>query len=157
MNKILGRFIDLSGKKFGKWLVIERDNNMNKKNIYWKCKCDCGKIKSVSGTSLRSGISVSCGCDRDQRTSLRTKINVEDLSGQRFGNWTVIKQDLSENNSSKRGSRWICKCDCGTIKSVLGYSLRGGRTKSCGCNNGKDKIIDLTGMRFGKLVVIRKR
>lgn len=157
----MGSFIDLSGKRFGKWLVIKRDNSIKKKNIYWICKCDCGKIKSVSGTSLRSGISISCGCDRNQKTSLRTKTNIENLSGQRFGHWTVIRQDLSNPNSSKRGARWICRCDCGKMKSVLGYSLRFGRTKSCGCQNGKTYKFtnytarrDLTGQQFGKLTVL---
>ncbi len=150
----MGKFIDLSGKRFGHWTVIERDDSANKKNIYWKCVCDCGTIRSVSGTSLRSGLSISCGCDKDKKTSIRTKEKVKDLTGQRFGKWTVIERDWSESTSSKRGARWICRCDCGTVKSVLGYSLKSGRTMSCGCKNGESQIIDLTGNRYGKLVVI---
>lgn len=30
-------------------------------------------------------------------------------------------------------ARWLCKCDCGTIKVCNGHSLRRGNTKSCGC------------------------
>lgn len=52
-----------------------------------------------------------------------------DLTGQRFGRLTVIKR--VENN--KYGSvQWLCLCDCGTKKIILGICLRGG-TKSCGC------------------------
>lgn len=152
----MSNLIDLSNKRFGHWVVIERDNEVQKKNIYWKCKCDCGTIRSVAGTSLRSGISTSCGCEKDKKTSERTKTNIEDLTGKRFGAWTVLYQDLSENTMSKRGARWICKCNCGTEKSVLGYSLRFGRTKSCGHSNGSSTIIDLTGRRFGKLVAIKQ-
>lgn len=151
----MGTFIDLSGRKFGRWTVEERDSNCNKKNIYWKCICDCGTKRSVAGTSLRSGISTSCGCDKE-KTSYQTKTDVEDLVGKRFGQWQVIEQDLTTNRSSKRGARWICKCDCGTIKSVLGYSLRMGRTSSCGCKNSQTHILDLTGKRFGKLLVLHQ-
>ncbi len=150
---IMGTFIDLTGQRFGRWTVIERARDAQKKNIYWICRCDCGTIRSVAGTSLRSGISVSCGCEKDEKTSSRTRNLVEDLSGQRFGMWTVIQRDFSNNTSSKRGARWICRCDCGTERSVLGYALKTKRTTSCGCSNGEKAIIDLTGLRFGKLLV----
>lgn len=155
----MGNFIDLSGQRFGHWTVIERDNEVKKKNIYWKCKCDCGTVRSVAGTSLRSGISVSCGCDKDRKTSIRTKTNVEDLLGQRFGRWTVIEQDLSDDNKSKRGARWICRCDCGNEVSVLSSRLRTGQTSSCGClryENKKYNKSDLTGQKFGKWSVLKK-
>ena len=54
-----------------------------------------------------------------------------DLSGQRFGRLTVIRYDHSEHD----GAHWLCKCDCGTEKVLAGYSLRSGRTRSCGCLN----------------------
>lgn len=28
---------------------------------------------------------------------------------------------------------WVCKCECGNIKIIIGKQLRTGRTKSCGC------------------------
>ena len=50
-----------------------------------------------------------------------------DLTGKRFGRWTAIKKD-PENNR-----KWICKCDCGNIKSVFVTNLTSGKTLSCGC------------------------
>lgn len=150
----MGNFIDITGKKFGNWLVIKKDENNLKKNIHWICQCDCGTIRSVSGTSLRGGISVSCGCMKDKKTSERTKKAVDDLVGKRFGSWTVLKLDLSNDKSSKRGARWICQCDCGTIRSVLGYSMKYGRSLSCGCNNTLNHIKDLKGQKFGRLSVL---
>lgn len=33
----------------------------------------------------------------------------------------------------KKRITWLCKCDCGKQKVVLGEDLKGGCTKSCGC------------------------
>jgi hypothetical protein len=56
----------------------------------------------------------------------------EDLSGQTFNRWNVIKLDKRDINHD---SKWICKCECGKIKSVYAGSLKSGQTKSCGCWN----------------------
>ena len=53
--------IDMVGQKFGKLLVLERDGSHNG-HALWKCKCDCGQIKTVEGHLLRSGSIKSCGC-----------------------------------------------------------------------------------------------
>lgn len=57
---------------------------------------------------------------------------MEDLTGQRFNQWTVLK--FSHKNSS-RNSYWICQCDCGKIRPVMGSSLKNNRTSNCGCVN----------------------
>lgn len=54
---------------------------------------------------------------------------MEDLTGKTFGEWTVLYRDPIK----QREPRWICKCMCGTEKSVLGKYLRNGSSKSCGC------------------------
>ena len=73
---------------------------------------------------------------------------VEDLTGKQFGLWTVLYRDNEKHNT--RDIRWVCKCECGTVKSVLGKYLRNGKSISCGCN----KRVDLTGKKFGKLTVL---
>lgn len=58
--------------------------------------------------------------------------NFIDITGQRYGRYTVLYYD--EETSKKKGrSYWICRCDCGTIKSVQLNELRSGGTISCGC------------------------
>lgn len=54
---------------------------------------------------------------------------LKDMTGLRFGRWTVIER--AEYRSGQ--VYWLCKCDCGTIKSVQGKHLRSGKTTSCGC------------------------
>lgn len=60
-----------------------------------------------------------------------------DLTGQRFGRWTVLKRQGNKFYGDRYGSTsfpiWLCRCDCGTEALVLGNNLKSGRTKSCGC------------------------
>lgn len=75
-----------------------------------------------------------------------------DLTGQRFGHWTVI--EFSHINKH-RNAMWKAQCDCGTIKTVLGNSLREGKSTCCGCSKKLRSIKDLNGKKFGHLSVIR--
>ena len=53
-------FIDLTGKQFGKWIVLKRGPNTKGGWIQWICRCECGTIKPVTRSSLRSGRSKGC-------------------------------------------------------------------------------------------------
>lgn len=55
---------DLTGKKFGKLTVINRDFERTdaSKQAFWWCVCDCGEKISVGRGSLKSGATRSCGC-----------------------------------------------------------------------------------------------
>ena len=55
-----------------------------------------------------------------------------DLTGQRFGNLTVL---APADNIGTR-TAWLCRCDCGRQAVVVTRRLRDGRTKTCGCQNG---------------------
>lgn len=79
-----------------------------------------------------------------------------DLTGKRFGKLTVIKKDKPHYTTGGNiVNKWMCQCDCGNQKSVLGASLRSGNTRSCGCL-GKEKLKDLTGRKFNRLTVIKR-
>ncbi len=51
--------VDLTGKTFGEWTVLGRAKNRGKL-LYWTCKCTCGEVKEVQGSSLKRGGSKSC-------------------------------------------------------------------------------------------------
>ena len=81
------------------------------------------------------------------------------MTGQRFGKLIVMKRDMTVGN--KRGAHWICKCDCGNIKTIKAWSLKSGATLSCGCYNRElmsrhREITGMVGTRFGKLVVVKR-
>lgn len=50
--------IDLAGRQFDHWAVLEKLPDKDK----WECRCKCGTVKAVFGTNLRSGKTKSCGC-----------------------------------------------------------------------------------------------
>lgn len=58
----MGKFIDMTGKQFGKLTVIARAENSNSGKARWKCLCSCGVEKTICGEHLRSGAIKSCGC-----------------------------------------------------------------------------------------------
>ena len=58
-----------------------------------------------------------------------------DLSGKRFGRYTVIKEGVR----SGRNRKWVCRCDCGEVKEVFQNALTTGRVVSCGCYNREQK------------------
>ena len=81
----MGRCVDLTGQKFGKLTVIKRVEDDSEAHIKWLCECECGNFITTRGTSLRSGITKSCGClvgDKIRELNkLKKKYNKYDLSG----------------------------------------------------------------------------
>ena|SRR6187399_3214291 len=53
--------INRTGQRYGKLTVLRRDST-DPKQASWLCRCDCGTEKIISGTSLQSGNTRSCGC-----------------------------------------------------------------------------------------------
>lgn len=78
--------------------------------------------------------------------------NFKDITGQRFGKWIALKRVESDKYGC---SRWLCKCDCGTIKPVSADTLKRGTSISCGCIKRK-RIIELPGKKVGNLIVLKE-
>ena len=121
----MGVFNDLSGRRFGKLMVLGRQGRDNSNKITWQCQCDCGQTCVQRGSDLTPKIKVSsCGCSG--------KGKLKDLSGQRFGKLTV--QGRGEDDHRNQKVTWVCKCDCGAVKTIRGNDLVDGGVSSCGCN-----------------------
>jgi hypothetical protein len=54
--------IDLTGRQFGRWTVIEMERPKITPTVRWHCQCACGKRKVVYASNLIHGRSQSCGC-----------------------------------------------------------------------------------------------
>ncbi len=110
---------DLSGMRFGNWKVIQRDTeNKDTSHTWWICLCDCGNIKSVEGSRLKSGLSQSCGCK-----------NASNLKGKKFNRITLLSDPYRKNGRAY----YAAICDCGKYIIVRGDGVQSGDIKSCGC------------------------
>ena len=124
---------DLSGMRFGKWLVLQESN------LICRCRCDCGIERDVYRYSLLHGVSTSCGCARMPITE-----------GQRFGHLVALRWD---HKDSKTGAYWLCRCDCGKEVVKRGSDLMRSAT-SCGCEQYSRRRVEDIGVRYGRLVVV---
>lgn len=55
------RFQDITGQRFGRWVVIGMTNRRPSK---WLCKCDCGSQMVIPRGNLAGGKTKSCGCSK---------------------------------------------------------------------------------------------
>lgn len=53
----------------------------------------------------------------------------KDIVGKKYGRLTVV----SFSKIIKNHSHWLCKCDCGKIKTIARNNLVSGSTEGCGC------------------------
>ena len=123
---------DLTGKRYGRLVVLKRADDLKsgpseRKRTAWLCQCDCGNTIVTTSDHLVCGYTTSCGCYAKERAS---KAYLNDITGQRFGNLTVIKRGP---NLHKDSTAWICQCDCGKTKNIASSGLLSGLVKSCGC------------------------
>lgn len=63
--------------------------------------------------------------------------NFKNLTGQRYGRYTVISYAGKPNG---KHTMWQCRCDCGIVKLVDSSALSRGKVVSCGCYNQEKRI-----------------
>lgn len=63
-----------------------------------------------------------------------------DLTGRRYGRFTVIKISSIGCGPTK----WHCRCDCGNERIVDGCRLKNGTSRSCGCLRSELQKINTT-------------
>lgn len=82
-ERLHNRLINLTGKKFNRWIILKRVGSNKWGDSTWLCQCSCkDKIeKIICGSDLRRGSSTSCGCFRKEKS----RENVIDLLGKTFG------------------------------------------------------------------------
>lgn len=116
----MSRFIDLTNQKFGRLTVIKRVDQ--KTPIRWLCKCECGNLKEVYATHLRSGNTLSCGClAREiavkmghQRDIGKRSFKHGDFGTKLYGIWAGMKRRCYNRNTkyyADYGGRGIKVCE----------------------------------------------
>lgn len=92
------RFEDLSGQVFGKLTVLRRG-----KSRYFHCKCECGNETEVYASSLKKGLTTSCGCYRKEFRRNGYDPGINDLysiykrdAGKKEREFSLTKEEFSE-------------------------------------------------------------
>lgn len=110
------RLIDLTGQKFGRLTVIERNGSDSDGHARWLCKCDCGNETTVTANQLKDGSTKSCGCYQKEMVAKRSTRHGKYKDGKRnrtFVSWyNMLNRCNKENASSYKwyGQRGIKVC-----------------------------------------------
>lgn len=112
----MAKWIDLTGRRFGRLTVVEVDQRGCADNDYvttWKCVCDCGNMITTRTACLRRGYTQSCGCLRSELSAQRTtKHNGKDT--RLYAIWKGMRGRCNNPNVrcyGRYGGRGIHVCD----------------------------------------------
>jgi hypothetical protein len=117
--------VDLIGKRFGK-LTVKALAPSDGQRKRWVCRCKCGQHTVVRDDHLRSGNTTSCGCAR----AVGVPVSPALRQYQQVGRWMLLRPDGIDGYAE---TYWLCRCECGTVRSVRARSLKRGTSNSCGC------------------------
>lgn len=145
------RFMDHEGRTYGNLDVLYFTGRKKKKSM-WLCRCGlCGMYIEVSSHRLSSGKVQDCGCvPKPKKQFVKA-----DITGLTINGWQVIGMHNPRINSHGE-VLWDCICPtCGDIVPRTYYVLHSGRVKACKNCKGKNRAIDISGQKFGRLTAIR--
>lgn len=99
----------------------------------------------------------TCVSERRNEFTARTRFDptINEL-GKRYGKLVVMDRVTMADGGN--ATRWECRCDCGNTRVATGYQLRAGRVLACHrCTPVVgNRAPDITGQRFGRLVVVER-
>lgn len=104
---------DLTGKRFGRLLVISRAQNSWDGKPKWNCVCDCGTECVKYGSALTCGYTKSCGCYNREVAGAKQYKHGE-TRGRLHSVWNMMKQRCSDPHNKyykNYGGRGISVCD----------------------------------------------
>lgn len=102
LRKKKGPEEDLSGKRFGRLLVLGQADGMDDSSRLWRCRCDCGNEIVCAEGNLRYGTTKSCGCfqEEQRKENMRNAIHfVDGTCVERIAS----RKNFSNNTSGHRG------------------------------------------------------
>lgn len=85
--------MDLVGNRYGRLIVIKEAAARSKKR-YWLCLCDCGAEKEIAMSSLRTGLTHSCGCYREEKVA-ETSFKHGMIETGTYNSWRSMKERCS--------------------------------------------------------------
>lgn len=105
------------GRQFGRLLVTGKAPSVQRIRhgayAMWTCRCDCGTVKSVRGSHLRSLVTTSCGCVAVERIANRSRTHGKTQTPE-YRTWASIKRRCCNPNQAaypEYGGRGILICE----------------------------------------------
>ena len=128
------------GKKLGTWTVLEEVEKEGE--VFYHCRCVCGTERLVKYKDMAKLPGRSCGCIRERRKKeaaelARARVSSSEI-GKNLGSWTVLALDETPRPSRQR--YYLCRCACGTERSVRRSALVTGKSLNCGCGRTSRKM-----------------
>lgn len=109
----MSKLKEMSGQKFGRLLILSFSHLNTSGDAYWNVRCDCGIEKKIKGSSLRSGVTISCGCYRAEKaSSFHLKHGL--TKSKAYNSWDSMKSRVLNKNHKRYhewGGRGITICD----------------------------------------------
>jgi hypothetical protein len=108
---------DLTGRRFGRLVVIRRVRRNERPKLAWLCRCDCGSEKKAVTHELRRGRVKSCGCLQRENVLLVNRrhghATIKNTSRE-YGIWCAMRSRCSNPRHisyPNYGARGIKVCD----------------------------------------------
>lgn len=89
---------DLTGRRFGRLVVVRFDRTERGRSSFWFCRCDCGTEKVVNRNQLlhKDEPTRSCGCLQKEKARANKKHGM--WNDGIYDIWTAMKQRCSNRN-----------------------------------------------------------
>lgn len=105
----MGKKADLTGQRFGRLRVLSETDMRDGSSVIWRCLCDCGRTVYVPARNILHRGTVSCGCNRREKSRHNLSGDPAEKLGQTGGtNASRIASNKPQinNRSGFRGVSW---------------------------------------------------
>jgi hypothetical protein len=108
------KLLNIIDQRFGRLTVLRRDQTSLSRHTHWICRCDCGRECSINMSSLRRGLSRSCGClRREMMVIAKFRHGESKPASHEYKSWSAMRNRcLNPNDAAydRYGGRGIKIC-----------------------------------------------